>query len=133
MHSTRGEPSLEPCEGVLEKAEVEAGVVRHEHGTGKPCGELVGEARKAWGAPDHRIGDSGQRLDGGRDRHFRVDQRRPFLDPVATGCSVRFYANDADLADAVPSRMGPGGFQVDNRKRVRVHGGIDSANGRSLF
>ena len=67
----RGERALLPRERVLEKAVVEAGVVRHEQRVGGPRRDLVGDARERRRVADHRVGDAGQRLDFGRDRHAR--------------------------------------------------------------
>ena len=85
---------------------------------------VAASSPKRRGAAHHRVGDAGQRLDRGGDRHPGVDQRRPFGDGRRPGAvRGRVDADDADLGDGVGLRGRARRLEVDEGQRGREERG----------
>ena len=133
LHRTKhpsGEGAPEAAELVLEKAVVEARVVRDEDAALDPAGDFVGNLAEGGRAGDHCAGDPGQALYLRGNAAFRIDQRAPLAHPRAV-----VDADDADLGDAILRGDRAGGFEIDEgdgRGEHRVAGRLDRTNDRSL-
>ncbi len=80
-----------------------------EHRRGK-----IGEQRCI---RDHFIADAGERLDVGRYRTLRIDQRTPFFEKLAVS-----HADDADFGDPMIGGIAARRFQINECEGVsRVH------------
>ena len=118
MHSGRAENgAADARERVLEKAVVEARVVRDEHAVGQALLDVGGDRGKRRRARHHRVRDAGQRLDDRRNRHLRIDERTPFVDARRPAVRVGVDADDPDLRDPVVRGAGSGRFEVDEGQR----------------
>ena len=98
-------------ECVAQKAVIEARVVCDEHAPGETRMQVLGEHLEARGVRHHLVGDSGQRLDRGRDRGSRIDERRPLRAHLTA-----VHLEHSDLRDAIPGGMRAGGLQIDDRE-----------------
>ncbi len=121
-----GECLAEPREFVLQKTVVEARVVGDENASRDPRRNLAGDVGKPRCVGDHRVGDAGERLNGGRDAAFRIDQATPF------GGAAPVDPNDTDFGHPVTGCSHAGGFQVDEGDRVREHRSKNHRNMRGM-
>ena len=105
-----------------QKAIVEARVVRN-----KDCAleaiehKLRYFCERRCGA-HHLVGNSGEPLNLGRNRHPRIDQRRPFVD--AHIVVVKIDAHDADFGHTLARGTAAGRFDIDEsqtRSERRKH------------
>ena len=110
-----GERLAQPSEFVLQKTVVEARVVGDEDAARDPGRNLAGDVGKRRCARHHRMGDSGERLNGGRDAAFRIDQAAPF------GRAAPVDPDDTDFGHPVAAGGHTGGFEVYEGDRVGKH------------
>ena len=110
-----GERLAQPSEFVLQKTVVEARVVGNEDAARDPARNLAGDAGKRRCVGNHRIGDSGERLNGGRDAALGIDQAAPL------GSTAAVDPDDTDFGHPVAAGGYAGGFQVYEGGRVGKH------------
>ena len=101
-------PAL-PAELVVEEAEVERGVVRHEHRVRREVDELGQHDLDGRRAGDGLVVDAGDAGDHGRDGHAGVDEGGEGADLAAA-----LEAHGADLGDLAEAGRGAGGLEVDD-------------------
>jgi hypothetical protein len=100
----------------VEEAEIEAGVVGHEHAAGREIDEARQHCVDARLLGEHRVGDAGQSGDERRQPPAGVHELREAIDHSPAGDLQR-----ADLDDAVPARRRAARrLQVDDHPRRRV-------------
>ena len=102
----------EPGAGGLEKADVEARVVRDQHRPADEFQERGQHGRDGGCVVDHGIGDPGEHDDLRRNRPARVDQSGELAE--------YFTASDLDrpeLGDRLGGRRPSGGFQIHHDER----------------
>ncbi|OPZ43430.1 MAG: hypothetical protein BWY94_01878 [Actinobacteria bacterium ADurb.BinA094] len=98
------------AELVVEEAEVERCVVRHQHRVRREIDE-PGQHDLDGRRPGHRgVVDAGDAGDHGRDGHARIDERREPVDLAAA-----LESHGADLGDLAEAGCGAGGLDVDHR------------------
>src|SRR5215470_18192093 len=93
---------------MLQEAVVEPGVVRDHDATADARRDLVGDLAKPWRGSNHRVGDTGERLDLRRDAAFGIDEGAPgaWLIPLVD-------AQDSDLGHPVASGRGACRLEID--------------------
>ena len=121
----RAEAAVEARERVLQKAVVEARVVRDEQRAGGARGDLVRDGVERRGVAHHRVGDAGQRLNGAGNRHARDSRASTIRDtsgaPPAGSAVTRTMP---DLGDRIAVGRGSRRLEVDEGEggRKQVHG-----------
>ncbi len=91
----RREPRSRQALGLaVEEGEIEARVVRDEHGVSGEGQEVAHRRRCRRGTAELPVGQPGQRRDHGAERHVGVDERLELLDEL-----VAAHLDGADLAD----------------------------------
>ena len=104
----RAEAPLDAPEFAPQKTVVKARVVGDEEPAGKARLDFVGDRLEWRRVGDHRLRDSREVLDGVRNSHARIHQRRVFLDDLAV-----LEQDDSRLDDPVARRMPARGFEID--------------------
>ncbi len=97
---------------MVEKGEVEAGVVGDEHGVAREVEEALHRRGGSRCAAQLRVPQAGQGCSSGRQRQPRIDERLE----LGVGLEAT-QANGADLADPGPAGSQPGGLEVDDDVR----------------
>jgi hypothetical protein len=97
-----------------EEVPLELGVVRDDRAAEEQRAQPLAHLVEQWRVRDRCVRDAGEPLDGGRDQHAGIHERR---DPVYDG-SPGIGEEHADLDDA-RARLGrePGRLEVDDRDR----------------
>ena len=94
-----------------QEAIVEARVVRDKDCAFEPIEHKLRDFCERRCRTHHVVGDAGEPLNLGRNRHARVDQRRPFVD--AHIVAVKIDAHDADFGHTLARRARSGRFDID--------------------
>ncbi len=101
--------ALQARELVVEEAQVELGVVRHQHRAGRELDEARQHDLDRRRVGDRRVVDAGDAGDHLGDADARVHQRRERVDLAAA-----LEAHGADLGDLGEAGGGAGGLEVDH-------------------
>ena len=108
----RPRPPL-PCREVLEEADVERRVVRHQHAALRELQERGQRRLDGRRVGDHRVGDAGQDRDERRDLGVRVHQGLELAEDLAAA-----HLDRTDLGDHRAGLGRPaGGLEVDDAER----------------
>ena len=110
---------------VVQEAQVERGVVRHDHGVAREIEEMGHDLLDARGAPHHLGGDAGHLNDHTRDGPEGVHQsleRAHLPEP--------FDAHRADLGDLARPGSRTRGLQVDDHERHHAQVEVETTSSR---
>ena len=103
----RAQSPPEPPEFAAQEAVVEARVVRDEQAPLEARGDVLHDRGEGRRVGDHGFRDAGELLDGVRDPHAGVHERRPLLDDLAV-----LEEDDARLHDPVAPGVPARGLEV---------------------